>query len=323
LSIGVIFDHKISKKIFSSQSQQHPPASSPRADFLHATVQSKSMATGPRNPDGKTNSSGNAITHGCCCSVKVLVKGERQEDFDCLREGWLAAYEPDDQAAESLLEQAILNDWQLKRVQRQYHALQEKLAKSDPMDWTPGEEHKLQLMLRYKTAAERSFYRSVSAIERFRKVRFQESKPMKNNEPVEESEEPPELSRLDRALAALQQPLVKVPTEEQYIEILAGDDGKPTTDIYPSNEEILAISQTADPPLERIIRHIHFHGYLDGLPPEYEWLDDEIPGISNGRTQILTFDEWLAAVEREKQAGTGHLIPRKDRYEIHQKEKEE
>jgi hypothetical protein len=275
---------------------------------LPFTLCSKTMATGPRSRNGKNNSSGNSITHGCCCSVKVLVKGERQEDFDRLREGWLAAYEPEDQAAESLLEQAILNDWQLKRVQRQYHAVEERLAASNPMDWTPGEEHKLQLMLRYKTAAERSFYRSVAAIERFRKVRLQEPA---SNEKDSEPEEPPHLSRLDRVLAALQQPVVKVPTEDQYIEIMAGDDGNPTTDISPSNEEILAISKTADPPLERVIRHIHFFDYLDGLPPEYEWLDDEIPGISNGRTQILTFDEWLAAVEREKQAGTGHLIPAK------------
>jgi hypothetical protein len=174
------------------------------------------------------------------------------------------------------------------------------------MDWTPGEEHKLQLMLRYKTAAERSFYRSVAAIERFRKVRLQEpAKTEKDSEP----EEPPHLSRLDRVLAALQQPVERVPTEHQSIEIQPGDGG-PITTIDPSNEELLEQCKNADPPIQRIIRKVHFHGeYLDGLPPEYEWLDDEMPGISNVRDQFLTFDEWLAAVEREKRAGTGHLIP--------------
>ncbi len=127
------------------------------------------MSSGPTTLDGKQTSSRNSITHGCCASIHVLVGDERQEDFDRLRQNWFDTYKPEGQGTESLLEECIYNDWVLRRVQRQYHAVEQRLAECNPMDWTPEMEHKLQLMLRYKTAAERSFHRSLQAIERFRR----------------------------------------------------------------------------------------------------------------------------------------------------------
>jgi hypothetical protein len=134
-------------------------------------------STGPRSPDGKQRSSGNAITHGCC-SAKLLVSGERQEDFDALRDYWFAefaAHVPGSQdplAAESLIEELALNHWLLKRAQRNYIAVEYELSATEPMHWLPADERKLHLMLRYKAAAERSFDRSLRAVEKFVKDRL-------------------------------------------------------------------------------------------------------------------------------------------------------
>lgn len=148
-------------------------------------------ATGPLTPHGKQRSSENAITHGCC-SAKLFVADEKQEDFDRLRAYWFnefAAVIPgteDPQAAksaqdvwsplcaasEALVEQLVLDHWLLKRAQRNYISVEYELSASDPMQWLPGDEHKLRLMIRYKTAAERSFDRSLRAVQRFMKERI-------------------------------------------------------------------------------------------------------------------------------------------------------
>ena len=190
--------HETSKKTFRLFPQQLRPNGRSLFVIRLPSCVRKTMAS---TPEGKAKSSLNALKHGCC-SKKFLVKDEFQEDFDRLRQGWLAAYEPDDDAAASLLEQVILNDWQLRRVQGQYQAMQEKLDEIDPWEWTPEQEHKLNLMLRYKTASERSFYRSVAAIERFRKVRVQEHVSSKRK-----PDEAPQDDWIEKALKALGAPL--------------------------------------------------------------------------------------------------------------------
>ena len=134
-------------------------------------------ATGPRSPHGKQRSSQNAITHGCC-SAKLIIAGENQEDFDRLRAYWFGEFSAvipgtgDPQAAEALVEQLVLDHWLLKRAKRNYISVEYELSASDPMQWQPGDERKLQLMIRYKTAAERSFDRSLRAVQRYAKERL-------------------------------------------------------------------------------------------------------------------------------------------------------
>ena len=84
--------------------------------------------------------------------------------------------------------------------------MQEALAGVDPWEWTPEQEHKLQLMLRSKTAAERSFYCSVAAIERFRKVRVQEQVSSKRKS-LPKPEEAPQDDWFEKALAVIQAPI--------------------------------------------------------------------------------------------------------------------
>ncbi len=125
-------------------------------------------STGPRSPDGKERSSQNSTKHGCR-SRRVIVGDERQEDFDALSAGWMQEFSMEGQAGESLLEPLILNDWLLRRAMRNYLEVESALAEIHPMEWTDEHHKKLQLFLRYKTSAERSFYRSWSALRGLRK----------------------------------------------------------------------------------------------------------------------------------------------------------
>lgn len=64
-----------------------------------------------------------------------------------------------------------------------------------------------------------------------------------------------------------------------------------------------------NPPPQLVYRMMAFHG---GIPPVYRWVRKEIPGISTGRDQKLTFEEWLALIEQERERflATGHIGPK-------------
>jgi hypothetical protein len=129
--------------------------------------------TGPKTPNGKANSSQNATKHGMR-SRKVIIGDERQEDFDALAAGWRYEYEPEGQAGESLIERVILNDWLLRRAEAQYLEAEAVMAAVPPLERTAEQHHKLELYLRYKTTAERSFYRAFQAVRGLRKDKLKE-----------------------------------------------------------------------------------------------------------------------------------------------------
>ena len=129
--------------------------------------------TGPKTPSGKAVSSQNARKHGLR-SRKVIVGEERQEDFDRLAAGWRAEYEPEGQAAESLMERVILNDWFLRRAEGQYMDAEAALEEVHPLERTAEQHEQVQLYLRYRTTAERSFYRAFYALRGLRKDKIKE-----------------------------------------------------------------------------------------------------------------------------------------------------
>src|SRR5579875_2667974 len=115
--------------------------------------------TGPKSRDGKSNSSQNARKHGARART-VIIGEERQEDFDRLAAGWRAEYEVEGQAAESLMERVILGDWLLRRAEGVYLDAEAELAAVPLLERTAEQHAQLALYLRYKTTAERSFYRA-------------------------------------------------------------------------------------------------------------------------------------------------------------------
>lgn len=95
---------------------------------------------------------------------------------------------------------------------------------------------------------------------------------------------------------------------EQWIEVRIVD-GKTVTRLYPPNEKLILEGQAKLPPPEMVIRRINFP---DGIPPEYEFLgvrDEEHRRNGGLALQRMTVNMWLEAIEKEKQAGTGHLGP--------------
>jgi hypothetical protein len=260
--------------------------------------------------------SGNALDHGCC-SKKLILPGERQEDFDQLLQSWLDEYQPENNNFLRLIVYAAEREWYLRRNTLRYNEIEQELPQN-PLHWTEEHHKSLERFTRYRTTAERSFHRARSAVEQTRKNRLIEEQRRLQLELTLQKEKEQEAAKAvknkTRSLPDLDPDYFKPPdkadlAEVQTIEISLGDGGETITSFYPSNEELLEQSKAADLPIRRILRIVHFCDFLDGLPPEYEWIDDEMPGVSCSREQMLSFDQWLAAVEREKQAGTGQLIP--------------
>lgn len=124
--------------------------------------------TGPNTPEGKENSSKNALKHGCR-SKRLLVGDETQEEFDALEEAWRREYGSEGQATESWLRRTIERDWDLRRSERNYEAVEVELAAIPPMQWSDEQHHKLELFLRYRTTQERSFQRAFTMLNQLQK----------------------------------------------------------------------------------------------------------------------------------------------------------
>jgi hypothetical protein len=301
--------------------------------------------TGPKTPEGKANSSQNARKHGMR-SRKLLIGGERQEDFDRLAAGWREEYEPEGQAAESLIERVILGDWFLRRAEDACMEAEAELAETPFAEQTEEQHAKVQLYLRYKTTAERSFYRAFYALRGLRKDKFkeevdlmrvrevvrQEARSQVRQAAQEVREEQAAVRRVEavkkvslqktadtgaapatRAQALFQgqhhrKKMRKVAVLDQWIEVEI-QDGKTVTKLYPSNEGLIREGQRMDPPPELVYRRLHFP---NGIPEEYRWVGDAHPErLARGGmgTQRMTVDTWLDVIEREAANGTGHVGP--------------
>lgn len=265
---------------------------------------------GPRTEAGKAKSSLNALKHGGC-SKQLIVAGERQEDYDALRERWFSSYDAA-QAGQSLLEEAVLNEWLLWRAQRNFLAIDARLAESDPNDWTAEQMDRLHLMQRYKTGAERSFHRSVAALERFRRTRVYEALAQeraeervvdrKRRKRAEEEDEEPEMTAQEKFEAMPK--LRKAPAVTQWVTVRVVDE-KTVTTVKPSNEELFEQSRAMEPPPERVHRVVSIQPWL---VEEYRWAAD-LPGSSNCREQVMTFEEWVRLTGREKERDGGPVGP--------------
>jgi hypothetical protein len=131
--------------------------------------------TGPVTVAGKEISSRNATTHGGT-SEKLIVAGERREDFDALLNDLLAEFSPATARARTLVEDTALARWFLWRKQRAYNAVESAIyeAVSDAAKWPPETHHRLALAERYRTAAERALKRALTNLDSLRKESLRE-----------------------------------------------------------------------------------------------------------------------------------------------------
>jgi hypothetical protein len=151
----------------------------------------------------------------------------------------------------------------------------------------------------------------MAAVERFRRTRLYEALAQERAEAAREERErrrreyeeanaPREPTVVDKLLAVPKPaPVLAI---DQHVNVT--QDGENTvTALTPSNEELLASVEAMEPKPLRVFRNLYISPWL---ATEYVWARD-LPGISNCRMQVMTFDEWLRALEREKAIEGGHL----------------
>jgi hypothetical protein len=100
----------------------------------------------------------------------------------------------------------------------------------------------------------------------------------------------------------------KLPRLEQWVEVRIEEDGRVTTTLYPSNEELIGDGQEMWPPPELVYRRVNFP---DGVPEEYFWAtsDERARKMGCCGIQRMTIDTWLDVIELESTRTDGHIGP--------------
>jgi hypothetical protein len=285
----------------------------------------------------KSNSSDNATTHGGT-SQKLIVAGERLEDFTALFTGLLAEYSPETPSARLLVEDFAHAQWFLwRRIRAQNsaeHALYE--AEPDPALWPDASFHRLTNMERYRTTAERAFQRALHNLEHLqyaqlaqvnRHLRQQnfETRLTLDRERVALQKERHSLAvaRDTRQVEAAEARTAEkeqaaydkacgdfdVPTVTQNICVKQSPRGT-VTEFDPSNRIIRAdlLSDQYQFPFQSVRREFLFE---NGIPEEY-WWDEKCESRARSPrctlTQSLTRDTWLQMADQEKQNADGHAV---------------
>ena len=269
--------------------------------MIDEKIESANRCTGPTSPEGKAKSSLNRLTHGCR-SEQIIINGEDPAEFEFVMNSWFAAYDPQDFIAQNLVEELAKAQWMLKRNEKWLHQIQVRLP-VDAWTWT-DEHHKLLAnATRYKTTAERSFYRAFNNVEAHYKRQADKAAQAEkaraemakiNIQWVKKKSGEAALARKDRRVI-------------QWSEVVTNSQGECMTALAPTNDKLAARADSKHPP-EFITRFISF---TNGVPPAYDWTNpDELQRVTATLgMQHFTFDGWLRQIEAEKVAGTGHLQP--------------
>jgi hypothetical protein len=113
-------------------------------------------STGPRTTEGKAVSSRNAVKHNLC---STRLTGAALDELNAIRAKLDEEWEPQTETERMLLAQMALSQWRVDRaLSLELHAFNDEML--DPA--------LLALALRYRTAAERAFYKALSELQRLR-----------------------------------------------------------------------------------------------------------------------------------------------------------
>jgi len=119
-----------------------------------------------------SNSSKNAIKHGCCAVDTLLLPTESAEDLQALENIWHKAYNPATEVERHLVQELAHADWFLQRATRAHANVEAGLyaANPNPVEWTEAQDRKLGRYLRYKTAHTNNVIRCQKRVEDYRKA---------------------------------------------------------------------------------------------------------------------------------------------------------
>jgi len=123
-----------------------------------------------------SNSSKNAIKHGCCAVDTLLLPTESADDLHTLENIWHKSYNPSTEAERHLVQELAHADWFLQRATRAYANVEAELytQNPNPAQWTEAQDRKLGRFLRYKTAHTNNVIRCQKRVEDYRKARLAE-----------------------------------------------------------------------------------------------------------------------------------------------------
>lgn len=241
----------------------------------------------------------NRLTHGLR-SEKTVLRDEDPAEFEATLEAWLESYHPDpsDSIAHCLLAETGLAHWQLKRARKRLEEIEFRLP-GDAWTWTEEHQKLFDKFTRYKTTAERAFFRWFKEVERhFDRLHHDEN----TRRLALAKFAAIELKALDRQES---DGLVKQLSLKQVVEVEV-HDGQCSTSYYPSNQELLEIAgQRQHLPLY-VERCILFPDEI--IPAEYVWTETcrvsgkEFPAA----VQKLSWRNWLKLVDYEQSNNTGH-----------------
>ena len=125
---------------------------------------------GATSEAGRRRSAMNALKHGATAKTLIL-KVESEEGWLILLNRWLDRFQPVENSLEAeFVLRTAQSDWARMRCARQYDQFIHSVNCTAPDEWTPEQIKKHDLMLRYRSAAERSFHREYRALETHYKI---------------------------------------------------------------------------------------------------------------------------------------------------------
>ena len=132
-------------------------------------------STGPKTLEGQTTSCQNAMKHGLR-TRDLLIRDEKQEDLEQFRQMVYQALCPQDAVEELLVEKIINTTWRMRRLTQaegelfDYEGSYYKNSLKQAFCGNSGTS--LQILSRYETALERSFYKAMHELQRVQGMRL-------------------------------------------------------------------------------------------------------------------------------------------------------
>jgi hypothetical protein len=134
----------------------------PQSPELSAAAAAANASTGPRTEAGKAASSRNAVKHN-----STRLAGADLDELNAIRIKLDNEWEPGTETERMLLDQMALSQWRMER------ALSLELAAFDDVHI---DQALLSLAIRYRTTAERSFYKALAELQRLRATIAEDSR---------------------------------------------------------------------------------------------------------------------------------------------------
>jgi hypothetical protein len=289
------------------------------SDEQLAEPNSPNRSTGPTSPEGKARSSLNHLTHGCR-SDKTVLPFEDPAEWEFTLQSWMQTYNPqahrpsagrcarldEDPTAATLVFETARAQWIFQRNQQRLDETESGLP-PDAIEWTEDDIKRYNNFSRYKTAAERSFYRAFNTLEAYYKRQAGKAAAVEKAR-AQMAKIQMQWLREKAAVAAKNQLCAR-----QWVEVVTNRAGECITTVAPSNAEIAEhlaarASRDDDP---RPLFVTRFVSFINGVPPAYEWLQpNDIQRCKSVMgVQQFTHTDWLRQTEAETLAGTGHLQP--------------